>query len=107
MMPWRPLSAAALIAVAYTGAQAAGPEWGLKATGLAGAPVADGEGHSARVTVEPTLKWKRPSVEIQGSVRLRWLDQQRDRRTDVDVARRPHSRSARSRSTGGAWTSCA
>jgi hypothetical protein len=85
MMPWRPLSAAALIAVAYTGAQAAGPEWGLKATGLAGAPVADGEGHSARVTVEPTLKWKRPSVEIQGSVRLRWLDQQRDRRTDVDV----------------------
>jgi hypothetical protein len=84
MRLWRPLSAAALIAVACTGAQSA-PEWGLKATGLAGAPVADGEGHSARVTVEPTLKWKLPSVEIRGGVRLRWLDLQRERRTDVDV----------------------
>jgi hypothetical protein len=85
MMPWRPLSAAALIAVACTGAWAADPDWGLKVTGLAGAPVADGEGRSARVTIEPSLKWKLPSVDIRGGIRLRRLDQQRDRRTDVDV----------------------
>lgn len=85
MMPWRPFSAAALVAAACTGAQAAGPEWGLKATGLAGVPVADGEAHSVRVTVEPTLKWQLPAVEIRGGVRLRWLDLQRERSTDIDV----------------------
>ena len=81
----RSLSAAALVAVACTSALAAGPEWGLKATGLAGVPLADGEGRSARVAVEPSLKWKLPSVDLKGSVRLRWLEQQRDQRSDADV----------------------
>jgi hypothetical protein len=81
----RSLSAAALVAAACTGALAADPEWGLKATGLAGAPLAAGEGHSARVAVEPSLKWKLPSVDLKGSVRLRWLEQQRDHRSDADV----------------------
>jgi hypothetical protein len=85
MTPWRPLSAAALVAVACTGALAAEPEWGLKVTGLAGAPLADGDGRSERVAVEPSLKWKLPSLELRGSVRLRWLEQERERRSDADV----------------------
>ncbi|HEY2928380.1 MAG TPA: hypothetical protein VGJ65_16025 [Albitalea sp.] len=85
MTPWRPLSAAALVAAACTGALAADPDWGLKATGLAGAPLADGEGRSARVAVEPSLKWKLPSVDLKGSVRLRWLEQEREQRSDTDV----------------------
>jgi hypothetical protein len=85
MTPWRPLGAAALIAVACTGALAADPEWGLKVTGLAGAPLADGDGRSERVVVEPSLKWKLPSVELRSSVRLRWLEQERERRSDADV----------------------
>jgi len=85
MTPWRPLSAAALVAAACTGALAADPEWGLKVTGLAGAPWADGDGRSERVAVEPSLKWKLPSLELRGSVRLRWLEQERERRSDADV----------------------
>ena len=58
MTPWRSLAAAALIAVFSSGAPAADPDWGLKVTGLAGAPLADGHGRSERLVVEPLLKWK-------------------------------------------------
>lgn len=85
MTPWRPLGVAVLAAVACAGAPAAEPAWGLKLTGLAGAPLADGDGRSGRVVVEPSLKWKLPSVELRGDVRLRWLEQERERRSDADV----------------------
>ena len=85
MTRWRPLSAAALLAAACTGAQAADSEWGLKVTGLAGAPLANGDGRSERVAVEPSLKWKGPLLELRSSVRLRWLEQERERRSDADV----------------------
>jgi hypothetical protein len=85
MTPWRPLGAAALVAAACTGALAAGPEWGLKVTGLAGAPLADGDGRSERVVVEPSLKWKLSSLDLRSKVRLRWLEQERERRSDADV----------------------
>jgi len=85
MTPWRPLGVAALAAVACTSAPAADPEWGLKLTGLAGAPLAEGDGRSERVVAEPSLKWKLPSVELRSNVRLRWLEQERERRSDADV----------------------
>jgi hypothetical protein len=66
-------------------ARADEPVWGLKATGLVGAPVADGDGRSARFVVEPSLKWKLPSVEVRARERVRWLDLQGDQRTDADV----------------------
>lgn len=68
-----------------SGARADEPAWGLKATGLVGAPVADGGGRSARFTVEPSLKWRLPSVDLRIRERVRWLELQGDRRTDADV----------------------
>ena len=68
-----------------SGAHADEPVWGLKATGLVAAPVADGDGRSSRYAVEPSLKWKLPSVELRARARVRWLDLQGDRRTDADV----------------------
>jgi hypothetical protein len=85
MTSWRPLAVAALVAVACTGAPAADPEWGLKLTGLAGAPLADGDGGSERAVAEPSLKWKLPSVELRSKVRLRRLKQVHVRRSDADV----------------------
>lgn len=68
-----------------SGAHADEPVWGLKATGLVGAPVADGDGRSARFAVEPSLKWKLPSVDLRIRERIRWLELQGDRRTEADV----------------------
>jgi hypothetical protein len=85
MTLWRTLAVAALAAAACTGAPAADPEWGLKLTGLAGAPLGGGNGRSSRAAAEPSLKWKSPSVEIRGDVRLRRLDQEHVRRSDADV----------------------
>jgi hypothetical protein len=85
MTPLRALAVAALAAAACTGAAAADPQWGLKLTGLAGAPLGGGNGGSHRAVAEPSLKWKSPSVEIRGDVRLRRLEQEHVRRTDADV----------------------
>lgn len=68
-----------------SGARADEPAWSLKATGLAGVPVANGDGRSGRVTVEPSLKWNLPQVELRLRERVRWLELQGDRRTDADV----------------------
>ena len=71
--------------LATSAAHADEPAWGLKATGLAGAPVADGDGRSARIAVEPSFKWKLRGVELRARERVRWLDREGDRRTDADV----------------------
>ena len=67
------------------GAHADEPTWGLNATGLAGASVADGDRQSARVTIEPSLKWKLQHFELRARERVRWLDLQGDQRIDADV----------------------
>ena len=77
--------AALLLAAAGASAHAADANWGWKATALVGAPVGAGEAQSARMSFEPSLKWQHETVEVRGGIRLRWLDQQRERRTDVDV----------------------
>lgn len=74
---------AGLSAQARTEAQP--PAWGLKITGLAAAPIADGDESSARVTFEPSLKWKYSATELRGRVRLRWLKLDGDERRDADV----------------------
>lgn len=68
-----------------SGARADEPTWSLKATGLVGAPVADGDGRSARVTVEPSLKWKLPNVEFRLRERVRWMELQGGHQTDADI----------------------
>lgn len=67
------------------GAHADEPAWGLKTTGLAATPVADGAGRSARFAVEPSLKWQLPSADLRIRERVRWLELQGDRRTDADL----------------------
>lgn len=71
--------------LASTGAAAAAPQWGLEVSGLAGAPWAGGDGRSTRVAIEPSLKWQRGAFDVRGSVRLRWLEQEGERRSDADV----------------------
>lgn len=67
------------------GVHAQEPVWGLKVTGLAAAPIADGDEHSARVAIEPSVKWKSPDFELRARARLRWLSLHEDERTDADV----------------------
>lgn len=67
------------------GAHASEAVWALKATGTTGWPVADGDGGSARVAVEPALKWKLPTVDLRARLRVRWMDLQGDQRTDADL----------------------
>lgn len=78
------LCAAAALSAAL-GAQAQSPSWGLKVTGLAAAPVADGDEPSARATIEPSVKWKGAELELRGRARLRWLNLDDDERRDADV----------------------
>jgi hypothetical protein len=70
---------------AHAQAEAQPPVWGLKVTGLAAAPVADGNESSARATFEPSLKWKSPTTELRGRVRMRWLKLDGDERRDTDI----------------------
>lgn len=67
---------------------AAEPVLGLQSRALVGAPVAGGEGRSARVAVEPALVWKPTpwagQAELRAKVRLRWLEGAGDERSDVD-----------------------
>jgi hypothetical protein len=76
--------AAAALSAAL-GAHAQAPAWGLKVTGLAAAPVADGDETSARATIEPSVKWKGAELELRGHARLRWLDLDDVERRDADV----------------------
>ncbi|HEU0201502.1 MAG TPA: hypothetical protein VFR86_13845 [Burkholderiaceae bacterium] len=79
-------AAAALLALGGFGiAQAAEPEWGFKATALGGAPIDEGAGHSARVTLEPSVKVKGSPLELRAHARLRYLDQVDDERADADL----------------------
>ncbi len=71
--------------VAALGAHASEPDLGLRITALAGAPIADAQSGSFRATVEPSLKWKLPSVELRSRVRLRWLAVEGQERADADV----------------------
>jgi hypothetical protein len=66
-------------------AEAQPPAWGLKITGLAAAPVADGHEQSGRATLEPSLKWKSSATDLRGRVRMRWLKLDGDERHDTDV----------------------
>lgn len=66
-------------------AEAQPPAWGLKITGLAAAPIADGDESSGRATFEPSLKWKSSATELRGRVRLRWLKLDGDERRDTDI----------------------
>lgn len=60
--------------------------WGLKITGLAASPIADGRESSGRATFEPSLKWKSSSAtELRGRVRLRRLKMDDYDRNDADV----------------------
>lgn len=72
----------ALMAARGAHAQA---EWGMQATALAGVPIESGAGHSSRWTVQPRVKLSGGPIEWRGELRIRSLDQQGKRRTDVDI----------------------
>jgi hypothetical protein len=91
---WRALAlAAGLLGAAGVGCAAeaqagagAGAEIETRVTlrGVAGAPVAQGEGGSARLSAEPLLVVKRGDWELRAQPRLRWLRMAGQERRDLD-----------------------
>ncbi len=61
------------------------PTWTLKASALAAEPVAVAAARSARVSIEPGLKWNVSGVELRARERLRRLQMNGERRTDADL----------------------
>lgn len=62
------------------------PEWGLKLTGLISTPWKSNLQHSIRATAEPSLKQALTErLTFRAHARLRWLKQQGQRHSDVDL----------------------
>ncbi|WP_157264166.1 hypothetical protein [Azohydromonas aeria] len=75
-----------LLWAACLAANAADVQWQGKATALGGVPVADGDGNSFRMTLQPGLKWQLSNaLSLKAEVRLRALLQQHERRNDAEM----------------------
>lgn len=80
----RYIGGALLLCAAQT-SQATEPEWGLKFSALGASPLTAGGSGSARLALEPSVKWLSPSIEWRARVRARWVRQQGEHRTNIDV----------------------
>jgi hypothetical protein len=83
----RPLSLALWLLAAGSAAMAQpqAPSFGLRLTGLGAAPIAQAQDGAIRLAAEPSLKWRLPAAELRGRLRLRWLEQDGQARSDHEV----------------------